>query len=205
MTTPTPRTWLSFSALTFLFHHLVYLNGFTAQMVKFLAIPVFPPPWSQQCCMPFWTQGLTRSIICSVSSNCLVHIQIVPIMPDLSVHHNYSELPISSRPTCNHYLTLQISDFRSETRKNFKSFRVVILLQYLNNVSKIDLRKIACLLFATPCLAVALPSLAVSTKWNPGRGQSLPQILQYESNHTSALRRVEKLHQRVRKHRMTYP
>ena len=87
-----------------------------------------------------------------------------------------------------------------------------MLLQYLNNVSKIDLytssptsvRKIACLLFATTCLAVALPSLAVSTRWKPGRGQSLPEILQYESNHTSALRRVEKLHNWVRKHNIAY-
>ena len=88
-----------------------------------------------------------------------------------------------------------------------------MLLQYLNNVSKIDLytssptsvRKIVCLLFATTCLAVALPSLALCTRWKPGRWQSLPHIWQYESNHTTALRRVEKLHQRVRKHNITYP
>ena len=105
-----------------------------------------------------------------------------------------------------------ISGAKIETLSNFKSFWVEMLLQYLNNVSKIDLytssptaRKIACLLFATTCLAVVLPSLAVSTRWKPGRGQSLPQILLYESNHTSALRRVEKLHQRVRKHSITYP
>ena len=48
-----------------------------------------PPPWSQQCCMPFWTLGLPCSIVCSVSSDCSVHIQIVPIMPDSSVHLNY--------------------------------------------------------------------------------------------------------------------
>ena len=88
-----------------------------------------------------------------------------------------------------------------------------MLLQYLNNVSKIDLytssltsvRKSACRMFATTCLAEALPSLLVSTRWKPGRGQSLPLILRYESNPTSALRRVEKLHQIVRKHRITYP
>ena len=112
--------------------------------------------------------------------------------------------------THNHYQTLQISDFWSKNWNSgqFKSFWVVMLLQHLSNVIKIDLdnlsptsvRKIACLLVVTSCLAEALPSLAVSTRWKPGRGQSLPQILQYESNHTSALRRVEKLHQRVRKH-----
>ena len=65
--------------------------------------------------------------------------------------------------------------------------------------------KIACFLFATTWFAVALPSLCVSTRWKPGRRQSLLQILQCESNHTSALRRVEKLHQGVRRHSITHP
>ena len=154
-----------------------------------------PTAWSQQCCMPFGRLGLPCSMVCSVSSDCLVHIQIIPIMPDSSVHYNYSELIISSRPT--HWAI-----------SNQYSFQVAMLFQYLNNVSKIDLytssptsvRKIAGLLFATTCLAVALPS-----KWKAARGQSLLQILQYELNHISALRRVEKLHQRVRKHSTTYP
>ena len=65
---------------------------------------------------------------------------------------------------CSPYLQWTADLFKANTLSNFKSFQVVMLLQYLKNVSKIDLytssptsvRKIAGLLFATNCLAVAL-------------------------------------------------
>jgi len=43
-------------------------------------------PWSQQCCMLFWTLGLLSSLV-QYCSDCFVHIQIDPITPDSSVDH----------------------------------------------------------------------------------------------------------------------
>ena len=130
-TTPTPRTWLSFSDLTFLFHHLVYLNGFTAQRVKFLGISVFHLHGLRNatCLFEHLKSPVFNSLFCIFRLFGSHHqsssiIQIVPIIPDSSVHHNYSQLPISSKPTHNHYLTLQISDFRSKnwTSEQFQIF-----------------------------------------------------------------------------------
>jgi len=108
-----------------------------------------PPPWSQQCCMPFERPGLLCTMVCSVSSDCSVHIQIIPIMPDSSVHHNYSELLISSRPT--HWAI---------------SNQVVMLLQYIANENSCLWQQVSSeILWYQPLLDPLLSTVHPSVRW----------------------------------------